>query len=261
MSQYILQWSAMIIFMSSYTMNVRSNLQPIKACGSRGSSSKGTAKQLVMCRLKSDTWIPCHSSHVFTQIFHHQCLTQQGANHPLGGSFGYLASVLRCQVLVPTDWLDANPTENMLHVVIWSVWQPSWIRPRPGCSGRRLQEGRSDGRPHPFCPNKGIALNCRTHHSAHRYFLGYCGTNWMWTKTNISNCSMGGLAFFASFDLSSFFSSLASSLSSFFSWCYIDKVKLACIVSAHLCSLSSGVQTKVLVFCHLLNAAAPNHQS
>ena len=139
-------------------MNVHSYLQPINACGSRGSSSKGTAKQLVMWRLKSDTWIPCHSSHVFTQIFHHQCLTQQGANHPLGGSFGYLASVLRCQVLVPTDWLDANPTKNMLHVVIWSVWQPSWIRPRPGCSGRRLQEGRSDGRPHPFCPNKGIAL-------------------------------------------------------------------------------------------------------
>ena len=55
---------------------------------------------------------------------------------------------------------------------------------------------------------------------------------------------MGGLAFFASFDLSSFFSSLASSLSSFFSWCYIDQVKLACIVSAHLRSLSSGVQTK-----------------
>lgn len=64
-----------------------------------------------------------------------------------------------CDVKYQYQVIDLIRTQRKTCSMLWSVWHSSWIRPRPGCSGRRLQEGRSDVRPHPFCPNKGIALH------------------------------------------------------------------------------------------------------
>ncbi len=212
-------------------------------------------------------------------------LTQQGANHPLGGSFGYLASG---DHVTSTNWLTScepnekhAPCDLFGNQVEWGIWGHGPVVV--------VDDSKKDDRMDHHIPSVLTkVLHCMPHHTAHTAHRDVVAQIECEQKTYISHISSASYAngptgnWKEAQDASGYTMPQYSvpwedwpSLRpltcppSFLPWhhpCHLSSpeatlTKLACIVSPHLWSLSCGLQAKVLVFCHLLDAATPNYQS